>query len=414
MEFDGIRPEQMGCVKVLSVSDRFTAATEQQTVTRRGVILASVSVPTVREISAELLVRGKTAEDVRLTLDKLDDWLGTGRMARLRLRHMKGTYYKARCTDIGPPSFSGASARLSVTFTCEDYRLYNLYNDQPVRGADPGTDNFTFAGKHCLNDMGCMFVISRRTGVPQPALYKYEISGLPGTLRYDAPDLPLKEGQLTGTLYFVGRDESGAPLPDGETEERLHGVAAWLIASGRAELMMDSDITRVYLAEIEDEAAFERGDWENGKLGVTLTLQPLAMDAQESGTAKTMTLAAGVRQAVDLAGAFPRGMGYTTPLVLEIANIGSAAVTDLGIVYRDALGRERTTRFFGAGFSLAAGQTLRVDAEHASSSIEGANAAQWLCSGEYPSASPGAEIIWVQTGAAAQVRVTVTARARWV
>lgn len=236
--------------------------------------------------------------------------------------------------------------------------------------------------------MGCLFVMSKRTGVPKIVPYKYEISGMPGTLRYDAPDLPLEEGQMTGTLYFVGRDEDGAPIPFSEAEERLHAVAAWLIAARRAELIMDSDITRAYLAEIESAAAFDRGDWENGKLGITLTLQPLAMDAQAHSAAKVLTLAAGARQAVDLAGAFPRGMGYTTPLVLEIANTGSTAITDLRIAYRDALGQEHVARFYGAGFSLASGQTLKVDGEHTRSSIGSANAAKWLYSGDYPSASP--------------------------
>ena len=50
MEFAGVKPEQLGRVKVTSVSERFLAEKEWQTVTRRGAVLACVGVPTVRKI----------------------------------------------------------------------------------------------------------------------------------------------------------------------------------------------------------------------------------------------------------------------------------------------------------------------------------------------------------------------------
>ena len=59
MEFAGVKPEQLGRVKVTSVSERFLAEKEWQTVTRRGAVLACVGVPTVRKIEVELLMRAK-------------------------------------------------------------------------------------------------------------------------------------------------------------------------------------------------------------------------------------------------------------------------------------------------------------------------------------------------------------------
>ena len=61
MEFAGVKPEQLGRVKVTSVSERFLAEKEWQTVTRRGAVLACVGVPTVRKIEVELLMRAKNS-----------------------------------------------------------------------------------------------------------------------------------------------------------------------------------------------------------------------------------------------------------------------------------------------------------------------------------------------------------------
>lgn len=59
MEFAGVKPEQLGRVKVTSVSECFLAEKEWQTVTRRGAVLACVGIPTVRKIEVELLMRAK-------------------------------------------------------------------------------------------------------------------------------------------------------------------------------------------------------------------------------------------------------------------------------------------------------------------------------------------------------------------
>ena len=158
MEFAGVKPEQLGCVKVTSVSECFLAEKEWQTVTRRGAVLACVGVPTVRKIEA-----GEISFGVELQLEESGE-------EKLHFDSMGGTYYKARCTGTEALTYSGASARLKVIFTCVDYRRYRQYDDKPVGGADPCADNFTFGGKHCLNDMGCMFVLDKRTAVPAPVL----------------------------------------------------------------------------------------------------------------------------------------------------------------------------------------------------------------------------------------------------
>ena len=274
MEFAGMKPEQLGRVKVTSVSECFLAEKEWQTVTRRGAVLACVGVPTVRKIEVELLMRAKNRSALPLLLEKVRAWLEESGEEKLHFDSMGGTYYKARCTGTEALTYSGASARLKMTFTCVDYRRYRLYDDKPVGGADPCADNFTFGGKHCLNDMGCMFVLDKETAVPAPVLNKYEVSGMAGTLRFERADLMLKERKVSGKLYFVNREQEGTRLTDEQVAQRMHDVAAWLLQAGRAELVMDADISRSIMAEIEDEASLTCDKWENGVMDISFAEQP--------------------------------------------------------------------------------------------------------------------------------------------
>lgn len=414
MTFNGIHASQFGCTKVTIISDRFTAPMTHQTVVKNGVVITAVCVPTVREISLELLVRERGHQALYTRLEQINDWLMKSGEAKLELRHTKGTYYKARCKNIEPPLFNGLTARLSVVMMCMDYRLYNKHDNKPVAGADPETDNFTFAGKHCLNDMHCMFVLNSKTAVPQVSAHKYEIPGIAGTVRYDDDNLRIAEKAIKGTLYFVNANENGVPITYEEAENRMMEVSAWLVNAGRASLIWDSDITRVYQVEVENEALFSRTQWENGKLDLTLTAQPLAMDAAQGQVEETLSLSAGTAKAMNIASAFPRGMGYDTPLHIEITNTGTAAITDLTIVYKDRYGKTRKTRYYSGGFSLSVGSTLMVDGEDMSSSVGSTNAAKWLYSGDYPIATVGNQSIAIQTASAATVKVIVKANARWV
>lgn len=415
MIFAGIKPESLGCVKVVGVHDRFLAAREMQAIRRTGSILASISVPTVREIRVEMLVLAKKADELMLTLDKVARWLHDAGEAHLALDRTEGTYHRARCTDMSEPEFSGPSARFTATFTCTDYRQYNAYNDQPFLGADPPSDNFTYAGKHCLNDMGCMFVLDRRMGVPGVSGSKYDVLGVPGTLRYEQHDLILPEQAVSGKLYFVSRTADGERMADAQIEARLHAVASWLVLAGRAPLIFDSDVTRQVMAELENAADFARAEWENGVLDLTLTLQPYSADVQAASLEKALSLSAGAAQEIDLSALFPRGVGFITPLVVEIQNTGTGSLTGLTLGYTDRLGKSRTARLAGGGFSLAAGQTVVVDGEQALVSIGGQSAMLGF-TGDFPSVSPapGKLAVRIASDTAASVSVTVHARARWL
>ena len=416
ISFAGMMPGQFGHVKCTSCTDRFTAEHEEQSIERGGKILAALAVPTVRKIDVEFLARARKKDELFLLLHRVTQWLENAGQDKLVLDHDRSSYYKARCSKIDPPVFKGTSARINVTFTCEDYRRFRMYDDQPVDGMDPPSDNFTFDGRHCLNDFGCMFVLNQMTGTPKTDISKYEISGLPGTLRYEDQDLALKEGSIKGTLYFVNRAQDGALMTGSEVAQRMHDVASWLVLAGRAKLCFDADVTRCYEAEIENDATFDRSGWENGKLALTLTTQPLAIDIQESSAQQTFSLEANTAQRMELSSAFPRGMGYVTPLVLFIQNVGNDAITDLQITYLDRFGAKRDVVFSGGGFRIDVGQTLVVDGEQMTVQIDGQNAISGMASGDFPSVSPapGEAAIWIRSENAASLAVEIHVRARWV
>lgn len=413
MIFNDIKPESLGCVKIISVKDRFLADKKMQTIERVGNIIASISVPTVRVIDVEMLVRAPKHSDLMLTLDKMAKWLHNAGESKLELEQTEGTYYKARCTGMDEPTYNGLSARFTVTFTCLDYRQYNLYNDEPFLGADPPSDNFTFAGKHCLNDLGCMFVLDKRPGTPSVVISKYDVLGHVGSLRYDQADVVLEEQPMSGKLYFVNRVEDGEILTDAEIEQRLHDVASWLVLAGRAPLIFDSDTTRAYLAELEDSATFARTDWENGRIELKLTLQPYSQDVEGTSITKTLSLSANTAQNIDLSGMFPRGVGFITPLVIEITNTGSTSVNTLTIGYKDRLGSSRQAVLGAASFALTSGQMVRVDGEDVSVTKAGQNAILSF-TGDFPSVSPGALSISIKSSATTSVSVKVSAKARWL
>ena len=71
-------------------------------------------------------------------------------------------------------------------------------------------------------------------------------------------------------------------------------------------------------------------------------------------------------------------------------------------------------RLYGAGFALAAGDTLQVLGEEKMCRIGGEDAGSCVYSGDFPRAQPEAQWIRIQTAAASSLRVTVRAKARWV
>ena len=251
MIFGNVHLSSFGHCKVVSWKNKIFADFERKELSYRGRLLAAVEVPTMRSIEATILARGSTVKDVDKKLKDIGKWLYEAGTAKLFAERDTTHYYLARCTSVSTPERSGASARITVVFTCADNRLYNVYNNQPITTATSEMNNFTFAGKHCLNDMGCVFVMDSMDAVPTAKVNKYEIAGQSGTLRYDSGEgILYEEKSMSGTLYFVKQSSDGL-MSEEEITKKLHSVAAWLGNSGRAQLILDSDVSRYYEAEVD-------------------------------------------------------------------------------------------------------------------------------------------------------------------
>lgn len=77
-----------------------------------------------------------------------------------------------------------------------------------------------------------------------------------------------------------------------------------LLQAGRAELVMDADVSRSIVAEIEDEASLTCDKWENGVMDISFTEQPLWRDAAMSTATQAVSLATGTWQTIDLSKVF--------------------------------------------------------------------------------------------------------------
>lgn len=415
MIFNNVHLASFGHCKVVSWKNNVFTDFDRKELSYRGRLLAAVEVPTLRSVEATVLVRGNTAKDVDKKLKDIGEWLYEAGTAKLFAERDTTHYYLARCTSVSSPERSGASARITVTFTCADNRLYNTYNNQPVATATSDMNNFTFAGKHCLNDMGCVFVLDSLDAVPKAKLNTYEIAGQSGTLRYDSGEGTLyDEKSLSGTLYFVKQSNDGL-MSEEEITKRIHSVASWLGNSDRAKLVLDSDISRYYEAEVEDAQTLSRKDWENGCVKLKMVLQPFASDVEEKSKSESLVLSAGTAKEIDLASLIPDGVGYSTPLRISITNNSATTISDLRIQFYDEKNVLKTMRLYESGFAVSKGQTLTVDSLSMTIENGTTDGVRWLRSGDFPVLSVnGEKKILIQSETAATIDVTVSFNARWL
>lgn len=416
MIFGNVHLASFGHCKVVSWKNDIFTDFERKELSYRGRLLAAVEVPTLRSIEATVLVRGNTAKDVDKKLKDIGKWLNDAGTSKLFAERDTTHYYLARCTSVSTPERSGASARFTVKFTCADNRLYNTYNNQPVETATSEMNNFTFAGKHCLNDMGCVFVLDSLDALPSAKINKYEISGQSGTLRYDSGEgILYEEKGLSGTLYFVKQLTGEGLMSEEEISARLHAVSSWLGNSGRAQLILDSDTTRYYEAEVEDSQSLSRKDWENGSVKLKMVLQPFATSVAAKSKSETFVLSANTAKEVSLASLVPDGIGYSTPLTISVTNNSETAIADLRIQYYDEKNVLKSMRLHSNGFSISKGQTVIVDSLSVTIAKGAQDGVKWLKSGDFPVLSVnGMKKIRILSGTAATVAVTVSFKARWL
>ena len=425
MRYNGIHASSFEHVKVTSWKNSFYSDFDRREVTSRGVVLASVEVPTIRKIQVSILVKGKNVREIETKLQRMAEWLFSAGTAKLFSDRDPNNYFKARCTAISQPEYSGLSARFTVTFTCADYKLYSARTDMPNGTQNAELSNFTFAGKHCLNDMGMLFIEESRDAIPEIRARKYEITGGTGTLRYsDGIEIDMAERVLQGTLYLVNRATPDGMLSEQEIAERLHNAAAWLVNAERSELFFDSDPDVIYTAEIESAIPFTRTGWENGLLKLRFVMQPLGRDRHILTATGTMNFDVYTSQKLDLTPLLAHGMGYTTPLNVSLYNGGLSIVTSVVIGYRDRRNWQKVLYIQADNyeFAFAYGQTLSISetgkAElYTGSPLSGStDLSKFVKWGEVITVSPNSlkELEFSLNALAKNIQVTVQSCARFI
>lgn len=214
---------------------------------------------------------------------------------------------------------------------------------------NPSESGFTFAGKHCLRDFGCVWgEKDGRKFAPPTSRNSYQIAGVSGTLLL--PGYTREATEYGGTLYLVRE-----PRTMHEAAQRMREIAAWLCA-GRDRLILDAEPERYYLAQVDDALQWSLAGWFGGQIAVNFVVQPYAYNLH---TDSASTSAQGTSAAPTLHGLTLRvRTGEPAPLVITITCRGSAPVTAAGIALGD---NSRRVEF--VGLNLTTGQTLRVDME---------------------------------------------------
>lgn len=417
MKFANKLIESFGRVKVLRIHESFFVDHANQKIEKRGLVVASIAVPTARAISVDVLVRAADVPAIRMTIEAMCDWLRSAGVDKLFTTKYT-QYYMARCTQVSVPEYNGRSARFTITFECADYRPYSARTDQPLMTAETDMSNFTFAGKHCLNDMGMVFVEETRQVTPSVSPHLYEVSGRNGSIRYDdGSSGVLSPKMFGGTGYLVKPLSPHESLSQSEIEERIHAISAWLVNAKRAPLILDSDVTRQWCAEITEPSTLMRSTWSNGAVKFNLSLQPECMSIEETSFSCNVTLAANADSVVAIADLFPNGMGYDTPLKIKIKNTGSDTISSLQLTHSDAAGGEKACVFSGAGFALPAGSMIEIDSDTYDVSIGGNSAIKCLKNGNLPYAPVGADKdfrLGVKSDVSTTVSIQISCHVRWL
>ena len=422
MNFAGTYLKSFGHCKVVRWKNSVYTDFDRKELVHNGRVLAAVEVPTIRKIEAAILVRGGSYDDVRQKLENIAAWLYGAGTAKLCHETDLTRYFMARCTQVSTPEYNGHSARATVTFTCADHRLYASYNDQPVETEENNMSNFTFAGKHCLNDMGCLFVKDSEPAVPAVKGHVYEISGMSGTLRYNTGSPILKETILSGTLYFV-KDSPDGRMTEAEITQKRHDVSAWLVNAERAAMVMDSDITREYQAEVISESPLTRKDWQNGCMKVKFVVQPVCKSVEAAALMTESTTATADLIQIDVSSLVANGIGYETPLSIRIEHKGGDAISYLNILYGlfDNLALSHDEFCFEEGDAIVINSedgTIRMEdfsTDGTAMQIENKNAIKYVESGDFPVLYANGEnrlAIWID--AAATLSINVECNVRWV
>lgn len=399
--------------KAVKFSTNYHTAFERQEVAHRGLLLSYLEVPTVRQIEVDVVVKDRDKHLLDKTLHDMSDFLISSGEAKLFCDRNRKQYFIARCTEISIPEFAGHTAKFTITFTCSDYRPYDFITNQPIGDASTALSNFTFNGKHCLNNMHCLFVLDNYNLIPKANRNIYVISGRSGTLSYNSQSQALDERAITGTLYFLKADGSTSLMTPQEIDKRAHDVASWLVCAGRKPLTFDSNTDLCIDAEFCEQSNISFDKWENGAVDIKMTVQPYFYEKTEKTKTASLSLVRNAWSTVNVSDVIS-SVGYTTPLKISITP--ASPLTELYLHYYDEQGNYKLTLFRDNGFNVAAGQTMVIDGESFNVTIGTDNALKYLLSGDFPVLTPnGNKIIGFRSNSeSANISVTMSAKVRWL
>ena len=413
MTFNEKDLESFGFAKATKFDVSYYSDFERQEITFRGLLRSYLEIPMVRQITVSAIVKDMNKYELDLRLQQIADWLFKAGEGKLMTKRDETRYYKARCISISVPEFKGNSARFNIVFECSDFRPYKSIDDTPIGDATFSSSNFTFDGKHCLNDMHCIFRQDTLDAIPEVNRNAYEIAGRSGSIRYDDGLARLSEKSYSGTLYLLKADGSTNLMTGQEVHDRIHDIASWLINAKRARMILDGDAARYYEAEVIDSGEISYEDWANGAITVTFTLQPYCQDIASKIVHSSISLSAGAWKDFDLSSI--GGIGYTTPFVISIKNNGSSSISDLRIRYYNEDDTAKDMRFYGNSFALSAGQTITINSLTYDVTIGSTQALKYLNSGDFPVVTPkGSKKIRLYSNVATTLDVTVTLNPRWL
>lgn len=254
--------------------------------------------------------------------------------------------------------------------------------------------NFSFAGKHCLRDFGCIYVENGgHTISPKVTRNAYQIAGLSGTI--------LMPGEihdvipLRGSLFF---EES--PPSQAAAQNALRRIVAWL-AVGRDKLFFDYEPNRYYLAEVNSQTDWTFANWIDGGLDIQFECQPFAYNRVESSVQVTVTGLGTTLQLVT-------NTGKPTPLCMDIKNLGSAIINSVTVTVDDKKAA------FTRNLSITTNKTLYINMEAPAGATIDTQDAMLTCTRfDYITVPQGPQRITVSLGYGTGTRnVIITAHAR--
>lgn len=257
--------------------------------------------------------------------------------------------------------------------------------------------NFSFGGKHCLRDYGCIYVEDGGHCVtPAMARDTYEIAGMAGSILM-GDGLP-ETMTFGGTLYFLHDPPSQAAA-----QAQLRRIGAWL-TDGRQRLSFDYEPERYYIASVDAATEWHYGEWIGGGLRVQFTAQPYAYAVRETtASATTTTTSARLTLTLDT--------GEDAPLGLCLENTGTAPIT--GATFS---AHGKIVAF--AGVRMGKGERLRIDMEPPIGAVfgSGGNALPTATRFDALCAVRGAQTITAALTygeGTRSARLTARARGRW-